>query len=85
MLSASIKIDSVEKGAQIGLMGKSTKAPFRVIIWLGEEKPTTALAINFINEHITINFSNMPQAQFSDDLARTRNNPEYAAAWDAPS
>jgi hypothetical protein len=75
--------DNVERSAQVCLMSKIYESAFMVIIWLGEARATTALAINFLKTHITRDFSSMPQLSITDQLARTRLNPEYAAAWDA--
>ncbi|KAJ9638365.1 hypothetical protein H2199_007052 [Coniosporium tulheliwenetii] len=73
--------DDAEKTVQVRLMGRIYHCAYSVIIWLGEEKPpTTGLAIDFLNQHITLDYVNISH---SHDLGRTRNNPEYTAAWDA--
>ena len=75
--------DDVEKSIQVRLMSKIYESAFMVIIWLGEARATTALAINFLKKHITLNFSSTTQLSVKNELERTRLNPEYAAAWDA--
>jgi hypothetical protein len=75
--------DDVEKSIQVRLMPKIYESAFQVIIWLGEARATSALAINFLQKHITLDFSSTNQPKIKNELARTRLNPEYAAAWKA--
>lgn len=72
--------DDVEKSIQVRSMSNIYESALAVIIWLGEARATTALAINFLKEHITLNFT---RVSHHNDLATTRFNPEYAVAWDA--
>jgi hypothetical protein len=75
--------DDVEKSIQVQLMSKIYESAFLVVIWLGEARATTALAINFLKKHVTLDFWSSTQLSIKNELARTRLNPEYAAAWDA--